>query len=433
MIHKTISIFILYVATARFFVEYGMLPGAVKWIVELVSVAFLFVFLVYYAINKKLLGSHVFIYLILFYTANILLGVIINSVGATEILIGCRYHLKYVSFFLLPLVINPSIKEFKFYGILMLIILVGQLPVSLLQRFVIFSHLSTGDVISGTVGSSGVLSVLLISAIVVLFSLYNQKLIKISKFLFYSLILFIPTTINETKATLLFLPIGIFFPVVIFSNNNIIEIVKKSVLTMIIGGLFIIPFVFLYNHIYGSKFETSIGEMIENEKEGRGYFFYGEEKALDRIDSGYRIGRLDSIMMAFNHIQKDVGQLLFGIGVGRAVNTKIPLISIEESSVKSFYPEMTTVSHILWETGIVGLIIYFFQLFFILIELKKTLGNTGFLSAISAGWSGVTAIYFITTIYLNVFNSDVINTMFWLFSGIIISINRSYIHDNRIN
>src|SRR5581483_6060197 len=132
----------------------------------------------------------------------IVCGILANGDGAGPVLSGTRFYLRGMPLFFLPAVARFSEKQVQQQLKLLLFICLFQVPLAILQRWLIFSAgRFSGDDVRGTVGDSGVLSIVLISAVLVLTGLFMQKRIPRIRYLLLCLLLLFPTTINETKAT----------------------------------------------------------------------------------------------------------------------------------------------------------------------------------------------------------------------------------------
>jgi len=252
-----------------------------------------FIFL-YLGIKKRFSGGLIYLVIVGFLFLIVVLGSFINNSSASAIILGTRHYFKYLPFFLFPMVYE--FEEEKIKKILFLIILLCffQIPVTLFQRFIQYRHSISGDLVAGTVGGSGVVSLILICGVIVLYGFFLEKYINLSKLLIISFGLLIPTAINETKITFIILPAGLIFSTIIYKEKNFFLKFKRifgwSVFTMV----FFVIFIFIYNNYYGIR-----GNLLDHfaaEVEGRGYLYMGEERAKKKIESEKRIGRVDAIL-----------------------------------------------------------------------------------------------------------------------------------------
>jgi len=147
---------------------------------EFLSVA-IFALLIPMAAKMRRLDIEIkYILLLVFACLHVLIGLIINMVPMGTIALGSRTYLKWIPIFLIPVVHCFSSSDIKKILKFLLVLLVIQLPVVLFQRLVMFRHSESGDPITGTLGagSSGALSVLLVSGIAILMSFYISGKIK---------------------------------------------------------------------------------------------------------------------------------------------------------------------------------------------------------------------------------------------------------------
>src|SRR5690606_41540042 len=71
----------------------------------------------------------------------------------------------------------------------------------------------TGDVVTGTTSNSGTLSVLMVSGVTVLTVMYLRRRLALMPLLVLTGFLLVPTMLNETKPTLVMLPIAMLAPI----------------------------------------------------------------------------------------------------------------------------------------------------------------------------------------------------------------------------
>ena len=85
----------------------------------------------------------------------------------------------------------------------------------------IFSHdRFSGDDVRGTIMDSGILSMFLICVALVLTGMMLKRRISIFWYAVGFLLLLFPTTINETKVTVLFVPFGLFVTLVMGAERG---------------------------------------------------------------------------------------------------------------------------------------------------------------------------------------------------------------------
>jgi hypothetical protein len=340
-------------------------------------------------------------------------GIVINQVSPEVMLAGLRNYLKYMPFFFLPVVYKFSDEQLRKQLKFLLLLSLLQLPVTLYQKFIEFKQEFSGDPIGGTLGvnTSGVLSVYLICVISLTIAFYLKKRIKLLLSIFLILSLFIPTTLNETKITFFILPIAFLIPFIMEKSGY-----KKKITMVFVLGIAMIIFVFIYDHFrsFDNKNESAILQFITKEDRFKNYLYSRADPHRAR-----EVSRIDSIILAIKYLSKD-GNLLLGVGVGNASPSFSKDLSGEYYKKYQFaYPNNVYLSLILWEMGVVGIILY--CLFFYLvvsdsIYLKNRNDLTG---ALSLGWIAVVILMIGSFIYFATFNENLFGYLFWYISGYI--------------
>jgi hypothetical protein len=422
---KMIYVFLVFLFSHLFLVEEGVLPNSAKWGLELFSIWMIPVILIHIAIKKRFSARPVYPYLFLVIFLLVIVSALINHSNASTIILGIRHHFKYLPFFLLPLVYDFSEKEIRKILLLLCGFCLVQLPVTILQRFFLYSQEISGDHVAGTVGGSGVVSIILVSAISILYALFLKKHISRLWLMILSACIFFPTTINETKVTFFILPLGLMLSTLLFGDKNILLKLKKIAGYCIVTILFAGIFVFVYNNMYAEK--EGHGKFFDQlawETENRGYLYLGEERAEERIEAGIQIGRGDTIVLALKNISKDIGHLFFGVGIGNALDTKIGFLKTPQKKILKYFPDMTAITNIIWEMGLMGIIVEMTFFLFIFQDAMAMRRQDDIIGAFCLGWCSVVVIMALTMFYLNIFYTDPLNITFWLLSGIVVSKRR---------
>jgi hypothetical protein len=146
-----------------FYHSLGVIPRVLTWLQEILAMVVMMFAILTFAIKKSLNVDRKYLVAIGFFLMVIVAGVILNGVGPGAIFIGIRAYFKHLPLFFLPLVYNFSEKEFKNQLNFILPLLLLQCPLSIFQRFIQFRGVPTGDVITGTLWLSGLLSITMIS------------------------------------------------------------------------------------------------------------------------------------------------------------------------------------------------------------------------------------------------------------------------------
>jgi hypothetical protein len=306
-------------------------------------------------------------------------------------------------------------KQLKFF----LIVALLQSPLTIYQRFVQFRHHPSGDFIAGTINFTGILSIYQICTIAILTAFYLKKKIKLFHYLLLSLIIFIPTTLNETKATFIIFPIAIFTTV--FFATETISKLKKYFIIFATGFMIVVVFIPTYNYLMSrQKHDRDIVEFFTTRGHGsvRWYLF---RNVSEDPESVKEIGRLDALLFPFKKLSKDPFKLLMGLGIGNVNPSFIKDFSGEYTEYQRFRSGSIAAAALIWEVGLLGLTFYlvFFGMVFKDALYLRT--SNGVFGVISLGWISVTIIICCSLLYTGILTNKVIGYLFWYFSGIIAS------------
>ena len=378
-------------------------------------------------------------YLLLFFAFVyvVISGIILNEISAETIIAGIRSYFKYIFIFLLPLAYDYSgadlVKQFKVLIILGLL----QIPVSFIERFVLHVDKGSGDIITGTLAKSTSLTIMMIGFILMFLALYLRKNIPIKTLLLLSFLFFLPTTINETKSTVILLPAGLaglFF--VMYK-----EISKKQITIIIGSGVLLLGlYVVLYDALYSTTDDAGFIDMMIGERgmvQGGGYNLsgfqvdpnvitniqekvVGEYKDLPEEDKKL-LGRFDTFyipLQVYLSKESDISQSLFGFGVGNA--TSLFGKGATYKHIRRLQGGHTTLSLFLWETGIIGVFLFVMFLIFILWDTLVLTRESGVWGVFACGWFGILIVTLATLPYYTMFYFPEISFLFMFFSGVVV-------------
>lgn len=350
----------------------------------------------------------------LFMTLVIVAGILLNQVQPGAVFAGARKYFRYVPIFILPIVYRFSDAELKGQLKVLLALMLVQLPVAGFQRVVLFAQTNSGDVVEGTVMGSGHLSVILICAIAFLTTLYARGRLSVVQYALLAGLCFIPTTINETTATLFLLPIALAVPFVlaIGAGARFARMVPLATIGVGLVAAFTITYAAQFDRWGGDVTGVLRGEGLE--------FLYRGADSDSRADMGKgmsEIGRWDSIMMPFIQID-DPTKLLLGVGIGNANSTFNELLEGQYSDdVEAFGIDYTTISTLLWETGLLGVAmscLFFYMIFSDALQMRKDPGLTGDLAVAVAS---IALILGATMLYTGIIGHNAVGFSMWLLFG----------------
>ncbi len=334
----------------------------------------------------------------------IIAGSVANQTNTGAMVMGLRENFKYAPLFLLPIVyqFKPEQMRVLMYWILFFALI--QLPFMIYQR--ITEPLLTGDVIVGTLLFANNVSAFLICVWAVLFAFYIRKRIPLIPFGILSVLVLLPTTLNETKGSLVLLPFAFVMPLLLAPQ------IKHLWFKLSLGGVAFVGVAVAYSTIgdmlLGPRLEQSMLEFFTNPAALRAYFMPSEM-------GGSWMGRLDKLFLAWEQITQSTVTTLLGVGLG----------NVNDTSSSHFQGEFTEYGHLLgtsliqflWENGILGLILAFMPPIMSFMDARRVAREDSFAATIANGWGAVCAIMFVSVFYIRAPDVQAVSYMFWFFCG----------------
>jgi len=413
-----ISLFILDFLALRT----GAVPKALNYIPEILSAIAFLVVCAHIAKNRIFFIPARYIIFFALFIIFLIIGILANHVQPGAIFSGIRKYFRYAPFFLLPFVYRFSDKEISKIVKVLLIFSLLQLPVVIYQKLVVFKLRSTGDVIEGTILGSGKLAVFLICSITIVLAYFLKGRISLSKTLLLIFLLFLPVAITEAAAGLFLLPLAFAIPAILMSGNQ--NRIRSLVPSILIGATFFFGFVAIYNIQYGSRWDGSVMNIIFSEKGMESLYKGANEESTANIPGHARreIGRVDSILLPIKILSKEGVTVLYGVGIGNASPSFARPLSGEYSWVdKEYGAGFTTLSSLLWEMGIIGVLFSYTFLIMVFrdsMKLRHAQDNYG---AFALGWLGVISVIALSMVYTNLLSHNVIGFLLWFFCGCVIA------------
>lgn len=411
--------------TFRFLADLELLPSLVNYIPELLSIiAAVYVVIVGLQQRFKYFDP-TFLLVLLCLAIGVICGAIVNHLQPGPMFAGLRTYLRAVPFFLLPAVLLITERNLKVQLSILLGIAVLQLPVALQQRFATDEVArrrglldATGDNTFGTIMNAGLMSVFLISAVCVLAGLYLRRRISTPRFLLLLLLIFVPSTINETKAVAVLLPVALLTTFYVGSARG--ARLKYLVLsTLFMAGLAAI-FVPIYDHYMKERWDYSIVDffMGRGTEDVTGYLSMGT--GVGDVDRP--AGRLDGIVAGFNELSKDPTRLFFGFGIGNASDSALgPQFNGEYYSLFA-HMRISSFTYVLLEHGILGVaLVLFFHALVFRECLRIASTDSTLVGALAVGWAGVSVTMVMSLVYHNPIENVALSYLFWYFSGVLVA------------
>lgn len=351
-----------------------------------------------------------------------LAGAVAGGSTSGEAFTGLRLYFRALPFFFLPLVFRFSESQVRVQLGTLLIIALAQVPIAIEQRLTTTAQSRgfnmSGDYTSGTFLVSSILSIFLICAISVVTAYFMRGRLKTWQFVVLALLLFLPTTINETKGTLFLLPIGLS---VVFLVG-----MRKGFRLKAIGWLVLVTattgasFWTMYDYLGTSESgrERTLSEWWSDED--RREALLTKETELGGEENA---GRLDAITVPAKYLSRDVVHLMLGLGIGSVANSPLGPSFVGRYH-DLFEPFMRTAfPRLFLELGILGLLL-------IAMIYAKILGDSvrigrvergGFVHAFSLGWTGVVAVMAVSIFYKDIVPITSLSYLFWYWSGLVVS------------
>jgi hypothetical protein len=350
----------------------------------------------------------------------ILCGVINNGTGSGSIITGMRFYLRALPMFFVAAVAPVTDVQLKRQLKLLLGLALIQLPVAGYQRWVIYSlDRYSGDDVRGTLMDSGILSMFLISAVLVIVGLLLKRRIGKLSFTLLFFLLLLPTTINETKVTVLFLPLGLLVTLIIGAEPG--KRLRYAGLTLIaligFGAIFVPVYDMLEQH---NHYKVKILDFFTNEQELDKYLVAHGRNRGTGIGGTKVSGRGDAIMVPLAYLARDPVDLAFGLGLGNASPSNLGK-NFEGSYYRLFRSVLvTSFTYFVLELGLMGVMLIGFIYWMIFSDsLVVARVDGGLVGALAAGWTGVIAIFFLGILYNLYYQFPSVSYLFWYFTGLI--------------
>jgi hypothetical protein len=344
-----------------------------------------------------------------------LCGAFANDVAPGPIFAGIRYYMRAI-----PLFFLPAVYEFKDWQIrqqlrLLLLFAMIQLPFAWHQRLlVIRTDRFSGDSVIGTLLDSSVLSIYLICAVCILTGLFlRQRISKVTYFVLFFYLL-AATTINETKGTLILLPIALLTVVLVGSSPA--KRARNFVLTVGIFVVFLAGFIPVYDYLeLKNPYYIGIEQFFTNEKAVNNYL-----DTHSGVGAKHDTGRIDAIVVPLKRLSNDPVQLAFGLGLGNASHS-----SLGPQFIGAYFPLyagflVSSFSYFLLEIGIFGTALVFVLYWLIFRDsLAVARSDDSLTGSIALGWSGVALLVAVATPYKAMHVYESLSYLFWYFSGLV--------------
>jgi hypothetical protein len=413
--HRLILAMICSVTLAEYLTRIAILPRPAKFLPELFS-AIVAAYVLGAGVRQRFQFVRATYWLAFGSIAvTMVCGALANTVATGPLIAGIRTYLAPIPLFFLPAVFDFKEQQIRKQLLVLLGITLVQLPIAIHQRWVVMrEHRWTGDEVSGTLLISSNLSIFLISCVCVLTGLFLRGRLSKPAFLALFFTLLIPTTINETKGTLLLLPLGLLITLVAGSQpGRRLRLIGLATVLLVAFGAIFIP-VYDAMRKYQPYYTPITGWITDQEKVER---YLNKDSAVG--DTG-RVGRWDALVVPLHELSRDPVNLVFGLGLGNASHS-----NLGEQFVGKYYHRLgpfttTSASTFALELGLLSTTLVFLILFLVFRDsLAVARVDKCLTGAIAIGWCGVSAVITLATFYKAIHTFESLSYLFWYFSGLL--------------
>lgn len=426
--------------------ELHLLPHVFSWLPEMFSAVAAVVVMVLLSRSNRLMIRPIYIALFLFFFAITIAGWLINEVHGWTVVAGLRSYFKYVPLFLLPVAANFSDNGLRKQLRWIAAILILQFPMVILQKW--FLHYPP-DHITGTAMISSTLSFLLISGIGLVLALYMKEQLSLGIALTLGLIFFFPTTINETKGTLVMLPICMA-TVFLLSRKNakrkISWVVAFGSIATLMSIFFLMYSLTLPTRQVGNDSSEPGGLVAFIADPANGfwnYLFSGDASLVDaeailrenpskvlgtKSDPGIvdgRMRRLDSTILPYYILRERPTRLAIGLGAANTSEFSIGSANGRYGHIWSYISVPVSATIISLELGYLGLATFLLFVLLVFQDSIRLSRTSGWDSAIGCWWAGIALMFLFAMIYKDFITFNTTGFLFWYFSGLVAA--RSFI------
>jgi hypothetical protein len=408
------------VTTSDFVVQWFDLPQVLHFIPEMLSLLLIvYIFIAGTRSRFELVAPK---YWLIFaaLTVVILCGILNGEPGAGPIITGMRFYLRALPMFFLAAVAPVDDDQLRKQLKLLLAVGLLQLPVCVYQRWIVYSQDKfSGDSVRGTLQDSGIVSMYEICAALILLGMMLKR--RISK-LWFTLLFFVllfPTTINETKGTVIFLPLGLMVVLIIGAEPG--KRLRYAALTLIaliaFGAIFVPIYDALEQH---NHYKVKLVDFFTDQQRLDAYLVAQGRHTGTGIGGHKLSGRGDAVMVPFAYLSRDPANLAFGLGMGSVSPSNLGK-NFEGGYYRLFRSlEVNSFSFFMLELGVLGLILIggmYGLMFGDSVFVARY--DPGLAGAVAAGWTGAVAIFFLGILYNVFYQFPSASYLFWYFAGVI--------------
>ena len=408
---------ILAVSIASYLTELKVAPGVIKYLPEALSVvAFMSVLLIGPRERFRFIAAK---YWVVFGAlgAVIACGVIVNHVTPGTLIGGMRNYLRAIPFFFIPVVFEFSEAQILTQLRLLLAIALFQLPISLYQRYEVVAHGHwTGDPVSGTLIVSSIMSIFLIGAMCIAAALTLRGRLRWKTFLVLFLLFVIPTTINETKSTLLLLPIGLLTTLLVGSpRDKRLRIGFSAVALLAIFGALYVP-IYDYFAVANNPYPYTVESFFSDRRTVERYVDQGTD-----LGSRKEAGRWDALVVPLQAFASDPVHLAIGVGIANGSASAFGSgFTGQYYGLFGRYTIETSGAAFIVEIGVLGLALILLLYALLLRDAYAVASEEqSVVGSIALAWLGITLVMALAMFYKSLHYFESLSYLFWYFSGLV--------------
>jgi hypothetical protein len=350
----------------------------------------------------------------------ILCGIINNNPGAGPLISGMRFCFRSAPLFFLAAVLPINEVQLARQFKVLLALAFIQLPLTAYQRWVIvYEERFSGDDVRGTLMDSGILSMFLICAVLVLTGLLLKRRIGKLAYAVLFLVLLLPTTINETKATVIFLPLGLLVTTTLGAERGKrLRNAGVALAALVVFGSLFVP---IYDYFErGNPYKIEIVDFFTNEQALSKYVVASSKGEGAGIGGTGHAHRGEAIRVAFRYLSKDPALLAFGLGLGNVSPSNTG--KNFEGTYFNLFQNILVISfnYFLLEFGILGVALICVLSWMIFSDsLAVARRDDSLTGALAAGWAGVCAVVALAMLYNQFHFYTSVTFLYWYFSGVV--------------
>ncbi|MGD0502384.1 MAG: hypothetical protein ABSD02_06565 [Steroidobacteraceae bacterium] len=359
-------------------------------------------------------------YWILFgaFSVIILFGILNNPPGSGPVLSGMRFYLRAIPLFFLPAVLPISDTQLRRQLRWLLGLALLQLPVAAYQRWIVLDEgRYTGDNVQGTMMDSGVLSLFLISGVCILTGLLMRNRIGKLTYAVLFLLLLLPTTINETKATVVFLPMAMAVTVLFAAKRGKrLRYAGVGVLALAAFGALFVPIYNMMEVHNPFKEERDVLNFFTSEKQLSSYL----SSNVTGVGTAKDVRRGDAVVVPLQFLSTDPARLAFGLGLGSVSPSNFG--KNFEGPYFQLFKQFLIMSFVFFvlEFGVLGVLMIgalFWMVFADTLVVARE--DDSLVGALAAGWTGVVSVFGLGIGYTLLHQFTSMTYLYWYFAGII--------------